>query len=122
MEDPKTLRSLNFISFIELEGPIDLSAYSQSDLVFAIKKPEIVAGLEVKVEGLNPSDGSMFLENYTPTDLGNGWEEYRIPLSDFVNDGLLLDQITIPFALWNPMTADGSFPEVDILFDAIRFE
>jgi beta-glucanase (GH16 family) len=109
-------------AWIELEGPIDLSAYSQSDLVFAIKKPEIVAGLEVKVEGLNPSDGSMFLENYTPTDLGNGWEEYRIPLSDFVNDGLLLDQITIPFALWNPMAADGSFPEVDILFDAIRFE
>ena len=109
-------------AWMELEDPVDLTAYSQSDLVFAIKMPEIVTGLEVKIEGLNPSDGSMFLENYTPTDLGDGWRQYRIPLADFVADGLQLDQIKIPFALWNPMAADGSFPEVDILFDAIRFE
>jgi hypothetical protein len=109
-------------AWMELEGPTDLTAYSQSDLVFAIKKPDTITGLEVKIEGSNPSDGSMFLENYTPTDLGNDWEEYRIPMADFVADGLSLDQIVIPFALWNPMAANGSFPEVDILFDAIRFE
>ena len=109
-------------AWMELEGPTDLRAYSQSDLVFAIKKPDTITGLEVKIEGSNPSDGSMFLENYTPTDLGNDWEEYRIPMADFVADGLSLDQIVIPFALWNPMAANGSFPEVDILFDAIRFE
>ncbi|MCH1445172.1 MAG: fasciclin domain-containing protein [Luminiphilus sp.] len=109
-------------AWMELEDPVDLTAYSQSDLVFAIKMPEIVTGLEVKIEGLNPSDGSMFLENYTPTDLGDSWRQYRIPLADFVADGLQLDQIKIPFALWNPVAADGSFPEVDILFDAIHFE
>jgi hypothetical protein len=66
--------------------------------------------------------GSLFLENYTSTDLGNGWEEFRIPIADFVADGLELDQIAVPFALWNPTDADGNFPPVDILFDAIRLE
>ncbi len=57
-------------AWMELEGPTDLSAYSESDLVFAIKKPEVVAGLEVKIEGLNPSDGSMFLGELHTNGLG----------------------------------------------------
>ena len=66
--------------------------------------------------------GSMFLVNYTSTDLGNGWEEYSIPLADFVADGLDLSAVHIPFALWNPIDSQGAFPEVNILFDAIRLQ
>lgn len=104
------------------EAPVDLTVYAQDELVFAIKKPSIVANLEVKLEGDDGSAASMFLINYTSTDLGNGWEEYRIPIADIVSGGLSLDQVTIPFALWNPVDADGNFPEVNILFDAIRIE
>jgi hypothetical protein len=64
----------------------------------------------------------MFLVNYTATDLGNGWEEYRIPVADIVAEGLSLEQVSIPFALWNPVDSEGNFPAVDILFDAIRME
>lgn len=64
----------------------------------------------------------MFLVNYASTDLGNGWEEYRIPVTDIVNEGLSIDEVFIPFALWNPVDVNGNFPEVIILFDAIRFE
>ena len=104
------------------ETPIDLTVYASGDLIFAIKKPTVVANLEVKLEGADGSAASMFVVNYTATDLGNGWEEYRIPMADIANEGLSIDQVTIPFALWNPVDADGNFPEVNILFDAIRFE
>lgn len=109
-------------AWIMNEAPVDLTVYAQDELVFAIKKPSIVANLEVKLEGDDGSAASMFLINYTSTDLGNGWEEYRIPIADIVSGGLSLDQVTIPFALWNPVDADGNFPEVNILFDAIRIE
>jgi hypothetical protein len=104
------------------ETPIDLTVYASGDLIFAIKKPTVVANLEVKLEGADGSAASMFVVNYTATDLGNGWEEYRIPMADIANEGLSIDQVNIPFALWNPVDADGNFPEVNILFDAIRFE
>jgi uncharacterized surface protein with fasciclin (FAS1) repeats/beta-glucanase (GH16 family) len=104
------------------ETPIDLTVYASGDLIFAIKKPTVVANLEVKLEGADGSAASMFVVNYTATDLGNGWEEYRIPMADIANEGLSIDQVTIPFALWNPVDADGNFPEVNILFDTIRFE
>ncbi|MBT8449857.1 MAG: family 16 glycosylhydrolase, partial [Gammaproteobacteria bacterium] len=105
------------------ESPRDLTAYANADLVFAIKKPASVADMEVKMESNGGADaGSMFLVNYTATDLGNGWEEYRIPLADFVADGLDLSGVHIPFGLWNPVDAQDNFPAVDILFDAIRLE
>jgi beta-glucanase (GH16 family) len=109
-------------SWITLTQPRDLSAYAASDLVFAIKKPAVVADLEVKLESNGGGAGSMFLVDYSSTDLGNGWEEYRIPLADFVAAGLVLEELTIPFALWNPVDTNGDFPAADILFDAIRFE
>jgi hypothetical protein len=93
------------------------------DLVLALHRPVYVTGVEIKLEEANQSsDASLFLENYTSTELGNGWEEFRIPIADFVADGLQLDQIAIPFALWIPMAVDGTFPQVDIFFDAIRLE
>lgn len=105
------------------EQPVDLTALSDASLVFALKRPDTVTRLEIKLEGANQSsDGSLFLENYESTDLGDGWEEFRIPLADFVADGLLLDKVVIPFALWNPMTDDGQFPQASILFDAVRIE
>ena len=109
-------------AWITNESPVDLTLYTQDDLVFAIKKPSIVANLEVKLEGDDGSAASLFLVNYTSTDLGNGWEEYRIPIADIVSGGLSIDQVTIPFALWNPVDSDENFPEVNILFDAVRIE
>jgi beta-glucanase (GH16 family) len=110
-------------AWIAMDTPADFSSFSDGDLVFALNRPANATGIEIKLEGVNQSsDGSLFLENYTSTDLGNGWEEFRIPIADFVADGLQLDQIAVPFALWNPMDADGNFPQVDILFDAIRLE
>ncbi len=108
--------------WINIETPVDLTLYNDGALVFAIKKPDVVANLEVKLEGDDGSAASMFLVNYSSTDLGNGWEEYRIPVSDIVSEGLSLDQVTIPFALWNPVDSNGEYPQVDILFDAIRLE
>ena len=110
-------------AWIAMDTPADFTAFSDGHLVFALHRPASVTAIEIKVEGANQSsDGSLFLENYTSTDLGNGWEEFRIPVADFVADGLQLDQIAIPFALWNPMDVDGNFPQADILFDAIRLE
>ena len=110
-------------AWIVMDTSADFSSFSNADLLFALNRPANVTGIEIKLEGANQtSDGSLFLENYTSTDLGNGWEEFRIPIADFVANGLELDQIAVPFALWNPTDADGNFPPVDILFDAIRLE
>ncbi len=99
----------------------DLSAYAGDNLVFAIKKPASITNYEVKLEGASTA-ASMFLQNYSSTDLGNGWEEYSIPLSDFTDAGLDLSTLTIPFALWNPQDDGGNFLDVTVLFDNIRFE
>lgn len=110
-------------AWVALDTPIDFASFSDSDLVFALKRPAVVTSLEVKIEGeSSTNDGSIFLESYTSTDLGNGWEEFKIPLADFVADGLALTMIEIPFALWNPKATDGTFPQVNILFDAVRIE
>ena len=99
----------------------DLSGSAGDNLVFAIKKPASITNYEVKMEGTG-SAGSLFLQDYTSSDLGNGWEEYSIPLADFVGVGLDLSEMTIPFALWNPQDDGGNFLDVTVLFDNIRLE
>ena len=107
--------------WIVLDSAVDLSAYAAGNLIFALHKPSVVHDIEIKLEG-TASAGSVQLVDYTPVDLGDGWEEYSIPMADFDAEGLDLSSVTIPLALWNPVDDGGSFPQADILIDAIRVE
>lgn len=103
-------------AFYQLPEPIDLSAYSY--IKFSLNKPATVANLEIKLE--SPALGvSVFLKDYISTPVSNGFEEYSIPLSDFVD--LDLTQIHIPFATWNAQDEAGGFVEALILVDNIYF-
>lgn len=117
-------------AWLRLESPVDLSSYT--NLVFALKRPAEIANIELKLESSsNVIAGSINLDGRSSTDLGNGWEEFTLPLADFAccivdNQGntndLDLTDVSVPFAIWNPADADGAFPAAEILFDNIRFE
>jgi beta-glucanase (GH16 family) len=101
------------------QSPIDLSAYTNGSLVLSINIPSVIVDAEIKLESVN-SNAAVFLTTYTPTNtLSNGYVEYTIPLSDFV--GLDFTDIKIPFALWNPVDAGGTFPAADVLIDNIHW-
>ena len=101
------------------QSPVDMSAYANGSLVFAINLPSTIVDAEIKLESVS-SDAAVFLTNYTPTNtLSNGYVEYTIPLSDFA--GLDFTDIKIPFAFWNPVDASGGFPAGDVLIDNIHW-
>jgi hypothetical protein len=101
------------------QSPIDMSAYANGSLVFAVNLPSTIVDAEIKLESVS-SDAAVFLTNYTPTNtLSNGYVEYTIPLSDFA--GLDFTDIKIPFAFWNPVDASGGFPAGDVLIDNIHW-
>ncbi|MBW6480457.1 MAG: glycoside hydrolase family 16 protein [Bacteroidales bacterium] len=103
-------------AYFEMEQPRNLSNYSH--LVFALNKPENIVDAEVKLE--SPStNAAVFLINYESTELYNGFVEYAIPLSDF--SGLDLIQLRIPFAIWNPVDANGDFIAATFLIDNLHF-
>jgi hypothetical protein len=52
--------------------------------------------------------------------VGNGFLEYTIPMSNF--EGLSLTDLKIPFALWNPKDENGDYIAADVLLDNIYFE
>lgn len=98
---------------------LDMSAYSNGNLVFSIKKPAALTDAEIKLESTSTA-AAVFLVNYTPTNtLANGYVEYTIPLSDFV--GLDFTDIKIPFAIWNPVDAAGAFPAAEVFLDNIHW-
>ena len=106
-------------SWFETESdPYDLSAYASGDLVFSLAEPEILHNVEIKLEAVS-NDKSLFLINYTPVPLDNGYVEYTIPMADFGD--LDLSAVNIPFSLWNPKDAGGSYPPLDIYVDNIHF-
>ena len=105
--------------WFQMEEPLDLSALSSGNLVFAIYQSGPMADAEIKLEG-KYSSAAVFLVNYTPSPLSDGFLEYTIPLADFT--GLSFTDIIIPFALWNPVDAGGAFPAVDIYLDNIRWK
>lgn len=103
--------------YIELVTPVDLSQYTH--LKFSLVIPSSVANAEIKLE--SPStNASIFIADFQGTDVGNGFLEYNIPLSDFA--GLDLTQIKIPFSVWNPQDINENFVEAIILIDNISFE
>ena len=97
---------------------LDMSAYSAGNLVFSIKKPATLTNAEIKLEALT-NDATVFLADYTPTTLTDGYVEYTIPLSDFI--GLDFTEIKIPFAIWNPIDATGGFTVADVFLDNIHW-
>jgi beta-glucanase (GH16 family) len=102
--------------YMELKTAADLSAYSHYN--FSLKLPASLNNAEIKLES-SSSNAAVFLSDYTGTDVGEGFMEYSIPLSDF--SGLDLSQITIPFSMWNPQDADENFVTGAVLIDNIYF-
>ena len=124
----RTSLSLNFTgenwggAFFQFDDEfLDFSAYAQSNLVFSLKKPDDIYDFEIKLESAE-ADGKLYIVNYTGTDVGNGFAEYSIPLQDFVDQGLDLSQIFIPFAIWNPTNSDGNWQGGEVLVDNIYFD
>lgn len=129
------MQSLKFIypgtnwggGFFILEEGVDFTSYASGNLVFALKYPTTLKDAEIKLESSNQNtEGAVFLADYTPTDLGDGWMEYVIPVSDFTALGLDLSDLRIPFALWNPHDVSSTTDAVvyfqgEILVDNIHF-
>ncbi len=108
-------------AFFQLDNPVDFSAISGANLHFSLNTQQDLNDVEVKLESPNQSSSAaVFLVNYTPVDLGNGWMEYSIPMSDF--SGLDLTQLSIPFAMWNPKDSNGDFVQMDILVDNLYIQ
>ncbi len=96
--------------------PKDLSGYT--NIKFSLNYPDEMTTAEIKVE--SPSTNfSIFLIDYTGVDVGNGFVEYTIPLSDFAD--VDFTEITIPFSLWNPQDAELNYVSGAILIDNIYF-
>ncbi|MBK8489669.1 MAG: glycoside hydrolase family 16 protein [Saprospirales bacterium] len=106
-------------TFFILDPTIDATQYAGGNLKFSLHYPAELADMEIKLESVSGGI-SLFLKAYTGVDVGNGFLEYTIPMSDF--DGLDLTNFKIPFALWNPMNSNGDFVAVDILLDNVYFE
>ncbi len=105
-------------AFFEMEG-LDMSGYSNGHLHFSLNYPNDFKDAEVKLESSNQtSAAAVFLVNYTPEE-NDGWMVYKIPMADF--DGLDLTDLSIVFALWNPMNQSDSFLEGNILVDNLYF-
>ena len=107
--------------YFELDNPIDATAYQTGNLVVMLDVPEEIANFEVKLEGAT-GHGSLNLIDYTPEPVDAIYQKYTIPLADFVAKGTTLEDMKIPFALWNPMDADGAFVAGNVLIDNIYFE
>ena len=101
----------------QMDEARDMSGYST--LHFSIHKLDDLHTAEIKLESPR-SNAAVFLVNYTPTEVENGFVEYTIPLSDFA--GLDLTQLTIPFAMWNPQNSDAQFVPFRVLIDRLYFE
>jgi hypothetical protein len=98
-----------------------MSSYANSDLVFSIKKPSEISDFEIKLES-GDGNGKCYLINYSGAPVANGFEEYRIPLEDFVSQELNLSNLMIPFSIWNPMNSEGAHQSGTILLDKIYFD
>ncbi|MCB0580501.1 MAG: glycoside hydrolase family 16 protein [Phaeodactylibacter sp.] len=105
--------------FFELDPTVDASQYANGSLKFSLRQPDDLADIEIKLESVATAV-SLFLRDYSGADVGNGFLEYTIPMSDF--EGLDLTDLKIPFALWNPVDASGEYLVGDILLDNVYFE
>ena len=107
--------------WFELASETDMTAYQDGNLVVALNVPDQIAHFEVKLESTGGS-GSVNLRDYPSEVLNSTFTKFTIPLSDFVDLGLDLSKLTIPFALWNPQDADEVYIGGNVLVDNLHFE
>lgn len=105
--------------WFQMDTPQDMTAFTSGKLIFSIRPPSDLANVEIKLESATNS-AAVFLEDYGGQTMMNGYVQYSIPLSDFID--LDFTTIRIPFALWNPVNANGDFPILDIYLDDIYWE
>jgi hypothetical protein len=90
---------------------------SYSTLKFSMIKPSDFYDAEVKLE--SPStNATIFLKDYTPIAISNGFVEYTVPLSDFT--GLDLTNLSVAFALWNAVDSNQGYVDADVHVDNIH--
>jgi beta-glucanase (GH16 family) len=104
-------------SFLQLDTPKSVLNYNS--LVFSLHKPTTLVDGEIKLENPDNTGAAVFLKDYTPTPVNNGFVEYNIPLSAF--EGLDLENISIPFSIWNPKDSEENYFEGEILIDNLYF-
>ncbi len=102
--------------YIELESPVDLSAYTS--LKFSLYKPSELVNAEIKLESPK-TNATVYLKDYTGADVGKGFVEYTIPFADFTDLDVL--EIKIPFSMWNPQDASDAFVTAEVLIDNLHF-
>ena len=107
--------------WFELDAAIDMSEYQNGNLVVYLDVPENIADFEVKLESTG-GFASLNLLDYPHDPVDNNYDKFTIPLADFVALGLHLENIHIPFALWNPKDIDGEYTGGNVLVDNIYFE
>jgi beta-glucanase (GH16 family) len=106
--------------YFELASPQDMSAYTNGNLVVALKVPGNLTAFEVKLESPGQQSGAVNLFDYTPVAINADFDEYTIPLADFTAQNFDLSNVAIPFALWNPQGASGAVA-AEVLIDNIHF-
>lgn len=105
-------------AFFVLAPSVDAAKYVNGNLKFSITKPEELFDAEIKLESIS-TDHSLFIKDYTPVEVGNGFLEYSIPIAHFTD--LDLTELRIPFSLWNPVDENGDYVRVDIILDNVYF-
>lgn len=104
-------------AWFEMAEARDLSTYT--NLKFSILAPSNLHTAEIKLESPT-SNAAIFLADYTPLAVGNGFVEYSIPLADF--QGLTLTEVHIPFAFWNPQDINEDYVGGAVLIDNLFLE
>ncbi len=105
--------------WLEMSTPLDMSAFTSGNLVFSIRQPSDLSDAEIKLEAFSNA-AAVFLINYTPIGISNGYVEYTIPLSDFTD--LDFSDLKVPFSLWNPVNDMNEYPVLDVYLDNIYWE
>ena len=102
--------------YLELSETKDLSSFST--LKFSLYQPENLKNAEIKLES-PATNFVVFLANYTGNDIGDGFLEYSIPLSDFTD--LDLSEVKIAFSMWNPQDESETIIPARVLVDNLYF-
>ena len=105
--------------WFEMTTPLDFTDYANGKLIFSLQMPDDLANAEIKLESVTNS-ASVFLIDYNPIEISDGFVEYSIPLTDFID--LDFTEIRIPFALWNPVNNEEAFTAFDVIVDNIYWE
>lgn len=106
-------------AYFIIDPVIDATQYTNGKIKFSIYASAELYDVEIKLESVGTSH-SLFLKDYSGVDVGNGFMEYTIPISDFAD--LELTDFKIPFAIWNPVNASNEWVPLNIYIDNIYFE